>query len=193
MKPTWLGPAPDLDGDGTGDLVWSVKGAASFLALSGEDGSMLWNYGAELDGLGGPRPDGPVVYTPNQLAVRNTAVLESVFGDLDRDGAPDLISTIQFYETAEEVKRRSAGEGLTADGRNAPLFRRIVVAASGRSGRWLWSYPLDKTFRGNSADPGGRKPRRSSPGDRRGSQSRTALDGLRSSQQPGARNSVRST
>ena len=52
-------PAPDLNGDGTGDLVWVIEGAASILALSGKDGSLLWTYSAKLDGPGGPDPAGP--------------------------------------------------------------------------------------------------------------------------------------
>ena len=37
-------PTPDLNGDGTADLVWAIRGTPSFLALSGEDGALLWTY-----------------------------------------------------------------------------------------------------------------------------------------------------
>ena len=45
-------PAPDLDGDGTGDLVWAMHGTPSLLAVSGKDGSLLWTYSADPDGPG---------------------------------------------------------------------------------------------------------------------------------------------
>jgi hypothetical protein len=41
---TLVEPAPDLDGDGTGDLVWAMHRTPSFLAVSGKDGSFLWTY-----------------------------------------------------------------------------------------------------------------------------------------------------
>ena len=49
-------PPPDLDGDGTGDVVMAFARTPSFLAVSGRDGSMLWTYSAALDGVGGPGP-----------------------------------------------------------------------------------------------------------------------------------------
>ena len=78
LSETWPGElpllqaAPDLDGDGVGDLVWfSVKKAALW-ALSGKDGNELWWYHA------GP---GQVMEAP--------AVI-----DVDGDGTPDLIATM---------------------------------------------------------------------------------------------------
>ena len=56
---TLVQPAPDLDGDGTGDIVWPSPGTPSLLAVSGRDGSMLWTYSAAVDGPGGPDPLGP--------------------------------------------------------------------------------------------------------------------------------------
>ncbi len=46
---------PDLNGDGVGDLVLFSAFTPAVLAVSGKDGSMLWNYVAELNGQGGPR------------------------------------------------------------------------------------------------------------------------------------------
>ena len=48
-------PAPDLDGDGTGDLVWAIHGTPSLLTLSGKDGSVLWAYSADLGSSAMPR------------------------------------------------------------------------------------------------------------------------------------------
>jgi hypothetical protein len=50
-------PAPDLDGDGTGDLVWAIHGTPSLLALSGKDGSLLWTYSVDARGKATSRSD----------------------------------------------------------------------------------------------------------------------------------------
>ncbi len=67
-----LRTAPDLDGDGVGDLVWFSAQKAALWALSGRDGKELWWY------HGGP---GRIVAGP--------AVI-----DVDGDGTPDLIATM---------------------------------------------------------------------------------------------------
>ena len=51
-------PAPDLNRDGTGDLVWAIKGTPSILAISGKDGSLLWTYSADPGVPAPPRPAG---------------------------------------------------------------------------------------------------------------------------------------
>ena len=69
--------------------------------------------------------------------------------DVDRDGTADLVVTVVFRETAEERQRRSrdkAGNAPAAE--MLSLGRRIVTAISGRSGRWLWTYPIDGQFTG---------------------------------------------
>ncbi len=40
--------APDVNGDGTNDLVWYFREKAMFFALSGKDGALLWHH-AELE------------------------------------------------------------------------------------------------------------------------------------------------
>ena len=141
-------PAPDLDGDGTGDLVWAFSSAPSIFALSGADGSLLWTYRAEPDGPGGPSPETPEPTEPVERLARRGHVLGAPeLADLDRDGTPDLIVTVKFAESPEEQERRSAEEdrrGLAQDQR-PPALRR-VIAVSGRSGRWLWSSPVDRSF-----------------------------------------------
>ena len=67
-----LQPAPDLNGDGTNDLVWAQSGTPSLLALSGKDGSLLWTYSANPDGPGGPVPGEP------GLRARAQAILSPV-------------------------------------------------------------------------------------------------------------------
>ncbi len=58
-----------------------------------------------------------------------------------------MIATLVFAESDEEKARRAAEEtrpGAAAD--QNVLQRRIIVAISGRSGRWLWSHAVDRAF-----------------------------------------------
>ncbi len=150
-RATLVEPAPDLNGDGTRDLLWSVQATSAFLALSGRDGSMLWNYAPELDGPGGPQAEGPILNTADKPSLRWSELIGApVLADVDRDGSPDLIATTLFHESRAELERRLANpkqSGAAASQNQQPLSRRVVAAVSGRSGRWLWSYPSDKTFR----------------------------------------------
>ncbi len=118
-------PAPDLDGDGIGDLLLYFRSAAAFVALSGYDGSMLWNFFAELDGRRGPIPRELQWLTRSMR--RNSIGGEPAIADVNRDGTPDLIATMILSDSS------------------ISLHRRIVVAISGRSGQRLWSYPVDET------------------------------------------------
>ena len=120
----FVGPARDLNGDGTGDLLVSLRSAAAFVALSGKDGSLLWSFRATPDGRRGPQPldrDLPV-FSPWSSTAGDPAI-----ADVNRDGTPDVIATFLF--SAVSISEH----------------RRVVVAISGRSGEWLWSYAIDKT------------------------------------------------
>jgi outer membrane protein assembly factor BamB/tRNA A-37 threonylcarbamoyl transferase component Bud32 len=88
--------APDLDGDGVGDLVWFSQNKAALWALSGRDGKELWWY------HGGP---GKIVAAP--------AVI-----DVDGDGTPDLIATM----TAGKQRGIEAISGRTGK----PLWRFLL-------------------------------------------------------------------
>ena len=138
-----LETAPDLDGDGTGDLVCAIGNNPAILAVSGADGSMLWSHVAELDGPGGAAP-----LSPTSPATRAGRVL-GVFAvaDVDHDGTPDLVVTLVIDESRQDIARRSEQETKLASApAGSTLCRRIVTAISGRSGRWLWTYPIDRTF-----------------------------------------------
>ena len=140
--------AIDSNGDGTGDLLWYFPSAAAYLALSGSDGSMLWNYVAQLDKPGGPQPDGLETSDRDKPAFRWRYIMGTPsVADVDGDGTPDLIATLIYSESNEETARRKAGDSTATQSRQGPVFhRRAIEAVSGRTGRWLWSYSLDRTF-----------------------------------------------
>jgi len=67
---------PDLNGDGTADLVWVLRDATSLLAVSGADGSLLWRFRTEV-GNG------------------RTVLGQPLASDVNGDGHPDLIATFR--------------------------------------------------------------------------------------------------
>ena len=137
-------PAVDLDGDGTRDVLVVVTRNRAFLALSGKDGSMLWNHVAQDDGSGGPRPEGPELPGPVEPASRPGGLIGlPAIEDVDGDGTPDVIATMVFKEFEAEAERRL---GTPTGDRTDFLVRRMVQAISGRSGRWIWTYPIDPTY-----------------------------------------------
>ena len=118
-------PAPDLDGDGTADLLLNLRQDLAFMAFSGKNGAMLWKYFAGPDG----RPGAPSELQSRIAYLRQSAIAgEPAMADVNRDGTPDLIATLIISE--------SFG-----------LQHRIVVAISGRSGEWLWSHRIDESAR----------------------------------------------
>ena len=139
-------PAPDLDGDGTRDLLWSFQGTSALLALSGKDGSLLWNFVAEPDGSGGPRRDVPGMTNSSGLITARDIAGKPAIADLDGDGAPDLVAAFIFSDLHEETQKQSAGSARSP----APVLtwqhRRMVMAVSGRSGRLLWASPVEGIF-----------------------------------------------
>ncbi len=137
-------PAVDLDGDGTRDVLVVATRNRAFLALSGKDGSMLWNHVAQDDGSGGPRPEGPELPGPIEPASRPGGLIGlPAIEDVDGDGTPDVIATMVFREFEAEAERRL---GTPTGDRTDFLVRRMVQAISGRSGRWIWTYPIDPTY-----------------------------------------------
>jgi outer membrane protein assembly factor BamB/tRNA A-37 threonylcarbamoyl transferase component Bud32 len=132
-RPVLLKPAPDLDGDGTRDLVWASRRQAALLVQSGKTGQLLWCFlvrpknAAALD-----RRE-----AQEQLHVSEGTVLGSP-ALLDLDGKPVLIATMALV-----------GEG------NAPP-RRWVQALAAKTGEPLWAYDLDERW--FSPVPGGEVP-----------------------------------
>ena len=140
---TLLEPAPDLDGDGTGDLVWAMHQTPSLLAISGADGSILWSYTANADGPGGPDLLAPA--SPKQPPRLGRVVGEPRAADVDGDGLPDLIAEFAVFDDPENLMSRPGEPGAT-NVKAETIFpgRRVVVAVSGGSGAELWSYVIDQ-------------------------------------------------
>ncbi len=139
-------PAPDLNGDGTGDLVWVIEGAASILAISGKDGSLLWTYSANLVGPGGPDPAGPVqpeLGDPIPALARPFA--DPVASDVDGDGIADVIAAFAMLDarTLLSLSREPTGSRAVSFGTDAET-EPVVVAVSGRTGKWLWNHALPR-------------------------------------------------
>jgi hypothetical protein len=152
-----IDPAPDLNGDGTRDLVWSFGGSSALLALSGNDGSMLWNFVAEPDGSGGPQRDVPgMLNSPGLIMARDIAGKPAI-ADVDGDSTPDLVATFVFSEIREDQHRQPAASAKSPAPVATWQHRRVVVAVSGRSGRLLWASPAPGIFP-NSPEEAWRQP-----------------------------------
>jgi outer membrane protein assembly factor BamB len=139
-------PAPDLDGDGIGDIVWAFRGTPSFLALSGQDGSLLWTYTAEPEGLGGPDPLGPAEpRSAEELPRLGRLIGAPAAVGVDGDGPPDLVAAFYVNDDRSWPMSRYHPAMRSASPWALAAFpgRRAIVAVSGRSGRGLWTYPLD--------------------------------------------------
>ena len=143
-----LDPAIDFDGDGTRDLVWYFRDAPSVLALSGADGGILWDFMAGPDGSGKPRRDSGLDLAKWYGNARRSGGIAGrpLVADVDRDGTPDLLATVEFSESEEEQNRRLAAPGGAAGRGQDTLEKRVLVAISGRSGKRLWSYAMDQSF-----------------------------------------------
>jgi len=131
-------PAPDLNGDGTGDLVWAIDGTPSLLALSGNDGSFLWAYSVDLDG---PVPSRSAEAVPPAGRIMG----EPVAADVDGDGTMDLIAEFAIFDFRKGLVTQSAqptGSGTAAEA--VLTGRRVAAAVSGRSGKELWHELIDR-------------------------------------------------
>jgi hypothetical protein len=141
-------PAPDLNGDGTGDLVWIVESAAAVLALSSQDGSLLWTHSVKLNGVGGS--DSAAAAQPSQN--NGPRLIGRLFADpftidVDGDGIADVIVPLKLreFDPAAEPDGPGSRQGMRL-GDAVPVVP-LVVAVSGRNGKWLWDCALSYTGR----------------------------------------------
>jgi hypothetical protein len=138
-------PAPDLDGDGTADIVWAFRGTPSLLAHSGKDGAVLWTYTADADGPGGPDPHGPAWPDSTEHVPRFGRILGAPsHGDIDGDGVPDLVAAFAVFDDRWSGVRPPGPAAHLDPWQSAHAGRRAIVAVSGRSGRELWREPIDR-------------------------------------------------
>ena len=148
--PELVKSAPDLDGDGIGDLVWFSRQMPALLALSGVNGSVLWEHLFELDIAGVAPPDNSHMPGPLRPAHRLAALVDAPsMADLDRDGIPDLVATLFFFELPLEIERRSpspAGTPILGVPQRQGLARRVIQAVAGGTGRTLWNTSIDSAF-----------------------------------------------
>jgi hypothetical protein len=142
---TLLDSAHDLDKDGTGDVLLLGSGGVGWIALSGKDGSRLWdcslwrlypaNHGTQSS-TGNESNSG--TQTPGDV------LGQTWIDDVDGDGVPELVATVAFQESEAETEKR-LGRTMRP-GRDAPLTQRVVLALSGRTGTPLWHSLIDPKF-----------------------------------------------
>ena len=136
-------PAVDFDGDGTGDALaagpsWSgdagphgYSSSRTAIARSGRDGHLLWKTALDP-------PRFPFDRDPPRSYGLTAFPLPA--GDLDGDGAPDVIAS----------KQVGYGEPALARGPASPA----IQALSGRNGQHLWSAgPLALPFESHGESP----------------------------------------
>ena len=134
---TLVQPAPELNGDGTGDLIWAIKGTPSLLAISRNDGSLLWEYSADP---GAPAAARPAVEVPRPGRIMGAPAVV----DVDGDGTRDLIAELAIFDDPNALLSGPvAASGTIADAEKILSGRRVVVAVSGRSGKEIWNFVID--------------------------------------------------
>jgi hypothetical protein len=144
-----LPTAPDLDGDGTGDLVWlfepypteaapqawqarEMSPHPAVLAVSGRTGRPLWSFPASLPARSDLQP--PLMYGSRGVyfGLEGAVVGIPVVLDVDGDGTADLLVTLASL---------SGGRSL--------------AAISGRTGEPLWRFNPAPSLPDSEAEPEG--------------------------------------
>jgi outer membrane protein assembly factor BamB len=124
----WLAPqAVDVNGDGTGDLIAAGRHQAWLMALSGQDGSLLWIA---------PRSEQLTQPLPKEWRYRSGDVRSAVLGepillaDYDGDDVPEILATLVDIPPNPSIQQ------------NRYACTRWVEAVSGKTGQTVWRYDL---------------------------------------------------
>jgi hypothetical protein len=142
---TLLDSAHDLDKDGTGDVLLLGSGGVGWIALSGKDGSRLWDCSLRRLYLANQGIQSSTGDELNSVTQTPGDVLgQAWIDDVDGDGVPELVATVAFQEPQVEIEKR-LGRPMRP-GRDASLTQRVVQAISGRSGARLWHFLIDPKF-----------------------------------------------
>ena len=137
--PELLQPAPDLDADGTPDLVWIIRGWGDVLALSGANRRVLREFRLEFDDAAlipadDPRMPGPIAPARRPVWIVGTPDVV----DVDGDGTADHDFHIHVFRVsggsraaiAVNSRRRASApaDALTAHdpGRIGPIRSHAV-------------------------------------------------------------------
>ncbi len=127
--------APDVNQDGTADIVWASRTSCSLLAMSGKDGRLLWWHQAQ--------PPGAVPATASNARPRQTWIPvgdgwidgEPLTTDLDGDQVPDFVAAMT-----------AVSPGTPDAGGRPPGADYWIEAMSGRNGETLWQFALDPSW-----------------------------------------------
>lgn len=131
--PRLVQPAPDLDGDGTGDLVWTSRHFPSLGAVSGADGRVLWWY----RGLGVPRDNASDPVESIERSGQGALVGLPAVADVDGDGTMDFFAC---YSAAADRYRTRGGKRIDSGGQS------WVALVSGKTGAESWRQPVGEKW-----------------------------------------------
>ncbi len=124
---------PELNGDGTRDLVWASRNSPSLVAVSGTDGKLLWWFRGRPTL---PEETGAGQWAPySQLG--SSVVGQAGVADVDGDGTSDFIACF-FSQSA--VFQTESGKKIFTDRQS------WIEAVSGSTGTSLWRSPLPVKF-----------------------------------------------
>ncbi|HSH15961.1 MAG TPA: hypothetical protein VLD18_08010, partial [Verrucomicrobiae bacterium] len=120
---------PDLNEDGTGDLVWISRTTPSVLALSGATGKTLWWHRSRSEAPAG----GKLAPDDAQPSVSGSVVGRALAMEIDDDGILDFAVCLTSHpgtlRTEDQRVVRTPRQGW-------------VEAVSGRTGQTLWRRSL---------------------------------------------------
>jgi hypothetical protein len=132
--PTLVQPAPKLEPDSTGDLVWASRYAPALLAFSGKTGRMLWYYRSRP--VLPPGVDEGQVQNWGGGGLGDYVVGQPLTANSDEDDVPDLIATFVSGPDAILVGKPPHLNFVNLESQCR------MEAISGRTGRSLWRHNL---------------------------------------------------